>query len=392
MLFWAFTKTREVKLFMEDNKAIFVGHFSSENAIVNPAASIAGDLVQNQIIKDSKDSLGKAFCYIAMEPTSSWPKGPLWIKSKRLDVGYFPAFLNFPVLKNIQFSLILFLYILKLKPKVIVQYNSYFFENLMLLLARFLIKTRLIMIIQDFRIGNVFSKLARWHDKSSNLLVKFYDKTIPVTEKFAKDLKLKKGKYHVFPGGVTKPGFEFLKERNFSQDYAVFAGALEPHNGIDKLISIWQKKNINIKLHVFGRGSLSEHVKKVADNNANIIFHGFISQEEVSKWQLAAKFNFCLRYSDGLEEEYFFPSKFFNVACCPGLLICNDFKNLPQIFFNKIGLVKHDISDLKDTLEITTEEIVNVTKERRLKIINEYSWANLMKQIYDFRGNPPTKP
>lgn len=371
---------------MEGDNVIFVGHFSRVGAIKNPAASIAGDLVQSQIIRESNQLIGKAFHFISMEPCACWPKGPLWVRGQRVsDRGYFPFLVNIPLLKNFLFAVSIFFYCLKVRPKVVVQYNSYLFENVAILLVKLFLKIKTVLIIQDFRVGDAFKGLSGAYDRISNYFARFFDLAIPVSKKLACDIGLREGRFVLFLGGVTEPGIDMLKFEKYENNYAVFAGALESYNGIDKLISAWSDYSLDLKLHVFGKGSLAQMVLEESERNENIIYHGYQSQEEVATWQSAAKFNFCLRYSSGLEEEYFFPSKIFNIACCPGLLIVNDFKNIPDYFSDCCGLVRSDLSNLLSIIELDDNEIKICMSKRRGAVLRENSWKKVLNYIYSDR-------
>ncbi|WP_417842091.1 glycosyltransferase [Terasakiella sp.] len=364
-------------------EGLFIGHFSQVGASKNKAASIAGDLVQLQIVRESERLLGKDFKYISMEPCQCWPKGPLWIKGGQVSgIGLFPPLLNLPVLKGLLFAIFVSFYILKLKPNYIVQYNSYLFENISILLASRVVKAKAAIVVQDVRFGSAFSKIASLYDYISNGFVRYFDLVVPVSEKLANYLKLSPEQYFLFLGGITEPGLKMLEFERHTENYAVFAGALEPHNGIDRLLSVWADASIGIELHIFGRGSLSETVKKFASKNKNIIYHGFLPQQDVASWQAAAKFNICLRYNEGLEEEYFFPSKLFNIACCPGLLVCNEFKNLPDLFSNELGVLRNDLSNLVALQNVNDNDVVESAGIRRMLVTRQYSWKETLKKIY----------
>lgn len=368
---------------MVKKSTLFVCRISHENS--NSSLSIAGDLVQREIINDcEKLYSNNNFYFLAMEPQPIWPKGNLFCKSKIEKGGKFINYINLPVLKNLIFMVFIFIY--SLKYKNIIQYNSYFFENIAILFSGIFVKNNKIIILQDYRVGGDFSKLAIFYDVISNKLLRFFDTIIPVSDALAIKLNI----FHksiIFKGGITTYGYEFCSKNlnDFDEKIAVFAGALEKHNGIDKLIDFWTSHNIKIPLHVFGRGRLSDYVLKNS-NNINIFYHGFSSQEVVSKWQERAFVNFCLRYSEGLNEEFFFPSKFFNLCCCPGILVFNNFKNLPDFFINdSIGLLSNDWVNLLTLLNLKPNSIEMISEVRKRKdfILENHTWYAILKKVLD---------
>jgi hypothetical protein len=362
---------------------VFVCRFSKKNALDSIASSAAGDLVQQKIIIESKKILNDNFYYISMPPNQSWPKGDFFIKKQDDLDGTYVSYVNLPIVKNMCMMFWIFYYYFTLNPKIIFQYNSYFFENVAILSLSRLFGMKNFIIMQDYRNGELFSYFARIFDKTSNYLVKYFDLCIPVTQKFSNFLKIPKEKSIIFIGGITEPAQNMLEVDFFSEDCAIFAGALEAHNGIDQILESWSKLDTRTILHVFGRGTFSQLVQSYSDDFENIVFHGFVKPEIVSDWQKKSKFNICLRYSIGIDQDYFFPSKFFNTACCYGLLIINDFNNKPDYFNFSCGLVKSDFSNLLEILNIDNFRIEKEAIERRQAITELNSWNVILKKCFD---------
>ncbi|WP_191117801.1 glycosyltransferase family protein [Vibrio campbellii] len=356
------------------SKAFFVGQFSNKET---NASSPAGDIVQKQILK----SFGEDVFFVSLSPTPIWPKGPFFVKGKSAPRGKFISFLNFPIIKNIIFSFNIMVYVFKIKPKQTVIYNSYFFENLILLIIKSLKLSKIVCILQDYRIVGNFSFRAKLNDKIASYLLRFFDIVVPVSYELANSLGISGEKVITFQGGVTEFGYSAFSCKTFSGDYAVYAGALEKHNGVDRLIYKWNELNIQKKLHIFGKGSLLSEVEEIANRNHNIIFHGLVSQETVLEWQNNAKYNFCFRFSEGLAQEYFFPSKFFNVAMCPGLLVCNSFHGVPDSVKSSLGLIDDDLNDLAEVMNLSDSDIYANSERVRSDIITNYSWDSLISTI-----------
>jgi hypothetical protein len=241
----------------------------------------------------------------------------------------------------------------------------------------------IVCIVQDIRVVGDFSLRAKINDKLSSLLLKYFSFTLPVSEALAQYLNLKKDRYNVFEGGVTRFGFEAIKEHQYSSEYAVYAGALEKYNGVDKLIKAWCELNIQEELHIFGSGSLKEEIEELVREYKNVTFHGLVSQDEVLLWQKKAKFNFCLRYDNGLNQDFFFPSKFFNVSLCPGLLIFNDFNGLPSMMRNSPGFLGSDFSNIKNVLKSDSMVIHKTAGIVRTEILTAFNWSKTLDTTYN---------
>lgn len=360
---------------------LFIGHFSDEGAYINKFASAAGDIVQRQIVHDAIQLVSENnFRYLSMEPQRIWPGGAFYVKGREDNLGAYISYINLPFLKNLIYAFAIFIECIRVRPALVIQYNSYLFENLGILLSASILRTKSCLILQDIRVGSEFSLAAQLYDKAANYLVRFFDFVMPISKKIADTLKLNEKQFYVFKGGITEQGYELLHCNIPVENYCVFAGALEAHNGIDRLISLWVTSRIDVDLHVFGRGSLASLVSEGSKRNPHIKFHGFLPHSEVSAWQKKAKYNFCLRYSDGLDEEYFFPSKFFNACCCPGLLIVNNFKNIPDFIVDSRGLI-NEIEDIKQLLLLCDKDVGSEALSRRRAVLHEGSWTAAIKLI-----------
>ncbi len=78
----------------------------------------------------------------------------------------------------------------------------------------------------------------------------------------------------------------FVKESNcfvnaVENKTFVYAGRLEVNKGILSLIEMWKTLPEDFVLHIFGSGTMEEHIKKEIKENKNISFFGFKSQKEV---------------------------------------------------------------------------------------------------------------
>jgi len=78
------------------------------------------------------------------------------------------------------------------------------------------------------------------------------------------------------------------KEQRLMEDKKVkfvFLGSLEYNKGIEKLLNVFSRvQNCNIELHIAGKGSLIDLVKKNIEQDKRIFYHGFI--DDYKKEQL----------------------------------------------------------------------------------------------------------
>jgi len=377
-------------------KTIFVGHFAPSCHAMDEASSAAGNQVQRQIIKELEFKCGAAnVASYSMAPSPAWPHGPLVSRSLVEGSVAYIGYINLPVIKHIEFAVRLLIAILRSRPQLCLQYNSYLFENIALVLVRlFLSKIALCICIQDIHVSpqvSIFSKrgLRSFSERASLWVARRFNIIVPISDSIIDDFHLDRSKCFVFQGGITDYAEKLMKQSELIplQDIAVFAGALEPHNGIDLLVDQWITSKIEWPLHVFGRGSLHEHVSLAAEHTGKIVFHGFQPEHVVFKWQCKARWNFCLRYSLGLNERYFFPSKFFNIVCASGAVLTNDFHGIPVSLREHIIVISEDLSDLSDRLTETFELAdQNMVVMRHEIVVDEFSWGTCIGKILEMKN------
>lgn len=368
---------------------IFIGHFSPKNQLDPLAASGAGEKVQRQILDELVSAAvpGEVTC-ISMRPIPAWPNGPLLSSGVQEGCIEFPSYLNLPAIKHLIFGLKIYFALVKKSSARCVVYNAYFWENVFLFIySRINPKTKIAIIIQDVHVGEapIFSR--RWIvSKISSISVRIsgaFNLVVPISDAIASDFKIDRSKYFVFQGAATSSAEKLLKTPAAEvEDFAVFAGALERYNGVDLLVEQWVQKRIQHPLHVFGRGSLSPLVELAAKNSEYVIYHGFRSDDFVADYQKNARWNFCFRFSIGINQSYFFPSKLFNISLAPGLVVVNDFKSFPQEIMSLVIVVSDDLRDLARAIEKSVDfDLADSSRKRREVILRKYSWKTCVNEL-----------
>jgi len=369
---------------------LFIGAFD-----LNPSDDVSTSSAGNQVQFEIANELNKkvdiqessTFQSISMKPLKTWPVGAfLWSGLHKKNV-YMPPFINIVGLKRLIFSIFILIALIRTRPSIVVKYNITAVEAFVLLIYRIVNPaTFLVAVIQDVHytknkgvgVKKIFELLAM-------KLVTRFDMLIPISERIKNDFFFSTEKTRVFNGGLTRQGRSLLAASDDKlEPYAVFAGALMPYNGIDLLVRRWISENIEIELHVFGKGSSDSLVHDAAVRYPTIIFHGFKSEEEVSSWQKNALVNFCLRYSEGIEAAYFFPSKLFNIICAPGAVMANRFDGFPSALENSCLMLADDLSDLSEKIDMAKNHLeLNIIRARRREWIEANgSWSAVVRDIF----------
>ncbi len=334
---------------------LFIGSFN-DPSLKDFHGSGAGAKVQCEIIDALKDQERNVLALV-MPEVPSWPKGKLLQQSKYSDVVKFLPIINISFLKRLSFFVQVFFYVIRNRPKTVFYYNSSVLTCLFSFVLHYFGASR-ILILQDVFVPKFESFFSLFNPRK--VLLYFYVKIlpfsfdfyIPITGHCITDIYLPKEKSVVFPGAVpTSRLREFSNSNSLVSNFAVFAGALEEYNGVDMLINNWpQHDDIEFSLHVFGSGRLSNLVLEKSRLNQNIIFHGFKPPEIVDEYLLKSRINFCFRYSKGIDQRFFFPSKFFDLILLPGYLVCNRFDNIPDELVDYVTIVDDGFFNLKEII------------------------------------------
>ncbi|OEY65159.1 hypothetical protein BG841_00875 [Marinobacter sp. X15-166B] len=163
----------------------------------------------------------------------------------------------------------------------------------------------------------------------------------------------------------------------------VFAGALEKHNGICKLLDAWKVIPDNYELIVYGKGGLKQYVAEIAQSLPNVTYRGYANKDVIHQEMMQSDFNVCFRFSDGIDERFFFPSKFFSVNCYPGFALVNNFSGLPREFQEVGFVINDDMSNIVEVLESKVMDLKKKTVKRQEYLFGNYSWSKLFVNVFN---------
>ncbi len=361
---------------------LFIGAFNDLDSH-KFSGSGAGAKVQSEII-DALNLCGKEIEALVMPEVPSWPRGHLITDHEKVRNVRYLSVLNISFLKRFSFFAQVFLFVLKKR------YNSIFFYNSSLSSCFFsfffkLLGCKRVLILQDVLVPDFDDFLSYLSPTRilSFLHIKIlplcYNLYIPITGSCITDLNLPDELCDVFPGAVP---LNRLRQWNTLEsglsNYAVFAGALEAYNGVDLLLENWPLHNeVSFELHIFGSGSLSHLAEIKSQENRNVIYHGFKSPDVVDNYILKSRINFCFRYSKGIKQNFYFPSKFFDLIMLPGFLVCNRFNNIPAELCGYVHFVDDDFSGASQLFHYlsSSERDVDGLYE---KIQYKYTWQGFL--------------
>lgn len=159
------------------------------------------------------------------------------------------------------------------------------------------------------RTGFVKKILRKWNNKRIYECLKRVDNFVLLTEQMKEPLKIGDKPYTVVEGMVSEKGKKIIKQK--TENFIVaYAGTLNYQFGIKNLINAFQILNYpDIELHLFGSGDAVEYIKKTSAEFKNIIYHGYVSKQELDKFYEKIDLLVNPRMNDGEYTKYSFPSK-----------------------------------------------------------------------------------
>lgn len=201
-----------------------------------------------------------------------------------------------------------------------------------------------------------------------------------INEETAEVLKPNKDSFYV-PNGVDT---RYYPVRSNSRKIRfLFVGRLEINKGVRRLLAVFDHIKLeDYELHIVGRGSLEEEVKKHV--SAKIIYHSFLTEQ---------KLRILYRHCD----VFVFPSKYESFglvvleALASGLYVITSDSLKPRFDdFEKAESLQYvalEDNSLKEAIEKIPYEIDSIRSWERKqnvhkKVIENYSWSDVTDRIF----------
>lgn len=369
------------------SRAIFVGALAPSRLEAGDAFSPAGQHVQEVVIEVLREIHGRErFGVVSMPPYSVRSKrSPRWYPVRRCGAIRHLSCVNIPLIKPLWFALQLLAELLSDRPRRVYVWNCNFWNSIALGIYRVISagECRVVLLLQDSlspswtlvgaqrALDELALRLARLHA----------DLLLAVTEKLA----VKAGgrlPTLICPGGVEVKDEDLIDVARPNHSRFAFGGRLEDYNGPIDIVQAWPASGEAGILDVYGAGSRLEDVMSTAQGNPFVRVHGFVDREAFVASARSSLGLIVLRYSRGIDQDLFFPSKFLEACLLPVEVICNRFRNIPEDVAPYCHFVKDDLSDLPDVLSQVIGNRSPANISARQSIVREnYSWRSHLRAL-----------
>lgn len=372
-------------------KTIYIANFSPVTDFANKAYAPSAQQVQKQILHEINKSAGleNVLC-LSVAPNQMWPMGNLYINPVSESNIRFISYINISVVRNIIIFCKILSCLFKHPVETIIVYNCRLSMIMPVRIVSMFNKNIFsCCIVQDIYMTRNSSKSIRSHlraivEKTSLYFIRQFSCVVAITADIIADFKIPKENSFVFSGGITNYALSIINEpvENL-ENIAVFAGGLVEHNGVGLLAESWINQNINFDLYIFGKGRLSARIEEISKTSSHVKYMGFLPEEALRPWLRRSKWNFCLRYSRGIDSRYFFPSKFYNLLSAPGVIFVNQSQDIPEDLRSDVIVLNDDLSDLSEQLNKSIDGLPPETiTQRRQKLQSQHSWSYCVEKIF----------
>ncbi len=188
----------------------------------------------------------------------------------------------------------------------------------------------------------------------------------------------------VLSNGVDSDKYDFNKPYSEGLNF-LFVGSISKDKGVDILLEAWSmiKNKDNAKLHIVGTGPFDNFVKSKSLEDKSIIYHGVLSEKDLSKVYSQSDVFVYPSHSDT------FALVVLEAAASGNYILCSDY--LKGVFddLESRGYLKY----VDRSILTFKEEIENIINNKKVKIDREeehdfvkqkYDWKVICSQLYNF--------
>ena len=211
---------------------------------------------------------------------------------------------------------------------------------------------------------NIFSFLKTINKKNAINIQDKFDGYIYLTKEMSKIIAPNKP-YIVVETIAQTDIFDNIKKYQ-KKKAIMYAGALYKKYGVDKIIDVFQKMNLNeYELWLFGNGDMENYILDKAKNDKKIKYFGRVTRDIVLKKELEASILINLRDPKEEYTKYSFPSKMIEYMLSGTPVVTTKIECLSEEYLKNVYTI-----DFQDT-EIMSLKLLDIIKDPKLNKIGE---------------------
>jgi glycosyltransferase involved in cell wall biosynthesis len=228
----------------------------------------------------------------------------------------------------------------------------------------------------------LIKKITKYIGKKVDKIICVNEDYIPIFEKW----NIPDGKLVFIPNGVDikrfSPGKSKINERFKNKKIILYFGRLHYQKNVELLVrsfSLIKDKIKDVKLIIVGTGNQYNKLKRMTDNNQDIVMTGFVSDKELVEYMRAA-------------DVVVFPSRGENASftimeamACGLPVVSSDVGNAKKILGDDRGILMKDYTE-KEIADICTRVISDEKLKKKIGmdardyVVKNHSWDKISKQ------------
>jgi glycosyltransferase involved in cell wall biosynthesis len=169
----------------------------------------------------------------------------------------------------------------------------------------------------------------------------------------------------------------------------LFAGSLEPFNGVDLLLESLALLGSGVELTVAGAGSLEERVRSTAARDPRLRFLGMLPADELPAVYGRSDLLLNIRPTRDLTTRYYFPSKLIEYLAsgCPTLSTCTG--HVEEELGGFLFLLRDETpqglaSRVREIAATPAAERERLGRRARQYVLEEKSWEAQGRRLADY--------
>ncbi len=250
-----------------------------------------------------------------------------------------------------------------------------------LLKIKFGNKVKICTIIPDIFFPSKKRPLKYWANKWTEKMTQKNDCFVLYTEKMAEYLNIQSKPHIIMEGIIDTEIKSSLQSKNlYTKKVITYTGALNVEYGIVRLLEAMKLlKDLDIELHLLGRGNAEKIIKEYVNTDSRIKFIGMQSKEKTLQEQMLSTMLINPRSAnDGEYTKYSFPSKNIEYLLTGKPTILAKLPGMPEeyypYFIDAIDCSPKSISNaIKKVLSMEEKERIDFGKKGKKFIIENKS-------------------
>lgn len=175
----------------------------------------------------------------------------------------------------------------------------------------------------------------------------------------------------------------------------LYVGALEPGRGIDELVTVFSRFEVNSKLALLGDGTIRSRLLEAAVEIPNVFLPEPVPHESLIHYISSADYGMSLIQNISLSDYLCLPNKVFEYLHAGMPIVCSDFPEMSRLVTeNNFGFaISEDVNSITDLLR----ELNLLPRPKKIEFaqIQSFTWSaqsNVLLGLYDRLVGPANMP